>query len=336
MSKQIITLANDMTAFFQALPNDGQGKTGQIFAANDANFDAQYLSDPLNEYIVGVRDDQNLQEFLDRAAPMVPSGRSFTYRQHDSKEAFQADAADNKDVREIGGDFAQVKRTGTQQDGRTDNKGLTMVIDDDQGGGLASVQQMAVVNLRDRLLRSEIIRLEVGLEANDTAATPNWGPANATADPDSDIEEMIDLSGDERGVDANVIILGGGAWLKRRRAIRRSDTTGAKESIGLSLEEMAAYFGVDSVLRAKMRFQSSATAKTKVVADKVYAYYAQPGLMNDDASNVKRFVTMTAGGPFQVYTERRLKKWLITVEHYSRIIVTSNVGIRKLGVTYTS
>lgn len=335
MKNSIITLANDMTAFFEALPQDGQGRSGRIFAANDANFDATYLSDPLNEYIVGVHDDQNLMAFLDAAAPVVPAGRSFTYRTHDSAESFQSDAADNKDVREIGGDFAQVKKTGTQADGRTDNKGLTMVIDDDQGGGNASVQQAAVVNLRDRLLRSEIVRLENGLEANDTATTPNWGPANTTADPDSDIEEMLDLGGDARGVDNNVIIIGGGAWLKRRRCLRRTDSPGARDSLSVRLEEMPDFFGVDQVLKAKMRFQSSSTAKTKVIVDKVYSYYAAPGLMNDDPSNVKRFVTMTAAGPFQVYVERRLKKWLITVEHYSRIIVTSSLGIRKLGVTYS-
>jgi hypothetical protein len=57
--KNTIELANDMTAFFPALPNDF-GQTGRIYAANDSNFDAAHLSEPLTEFFSGVTEDQDL------------------------------------------------------------------------------------------------------------------------------------------------------------------------------------------------------------------------------------------------------------------------------------
>lgn len=333
-----ISLANDQTAFFPAFKGpDSVGGIGHghILAANDDNFDAEHLSEPLNEYIVGYPDEDGLQALLDAAAPMIPCGRSFTYREHDSKEQFQADAGDDGDIREIGGDFKQVRRTGTQKDGRTDNKGLVMILDNDQGGENVQVQQRAVANLRQRLLRSELIRLEALLEANDTQDAKNWGPSATTADPDGDVITNIDLSGDTRGIDANLVLFGGGAFVKRQLAHRRSDKAGGFASAGLGLADLAGLYGVDSVLRSKFRFQSNATTKEKVIADKVYIYYASRGLMNDDPSNIKRFVTMTPGGQFRVYVWTRLKKTLVAVEHYSRILCSSTLGIRKIAVTNT-
>lgn len=106
-----IELANDMTAFYPLLPESG-GNNGGIYAANDANFDAEHLSEPLVDYIVGAEDDEGLVALLDAAAPVVPVGRAFTYRQHDTKESFQSDHLSDLDIREIGGDFAQIRRTG--------------------------------------------------------------------------------------------------------------------------------------------------------------------------------------------------------------------------------
>ncbi len=330
-----IELANDMTAFYPLLPESG-GNNGGIYAANDANFDAEHLSEPLVDYIVGAEDDEGLVALLDAAAPVVPVGRAFTYRQHDTKESFQSDHLSDLDIREIGGDFAQVRRTGSQVDGRTDNKGLTMVIDDDQGGNNPAVQQRAVLNLRNRLLRSELARLDVLLDANDTEDAKNWGAGNAAADPDYDVINNVDLSGDARGIDADVVLFGGGARTKRIAALRRSDSSGAFATGAMTPEQLAGLYGVDRVVSSKFRFQQTKSAKAKVIADKVYIYSAGRSMMVDDPSNVKRFVTLTTGGNFGVYVERRLKKTLVTVEHYSRIVVTSTVGIRKIAVTFTS
>jgi hypothetical protein len=335
MKKEQVAMANDMTAFYPALGDPGRASSGMVFAANDANFDSAHLSEPLTEYIVGVQETADLGATLEAIAPSVPVGRSFSYRKHDEREAFQSDGVSNDDIREIGGEFALIRRTGEQLDGRTDNKGLTMVIDNDQGGEDPAVQQRAVVNLTDRLLRSEIVRVEALLEANDVQDAKNWGATNTAADPDYDVVNNVDLSGDARGIDANIVLFGGGAYVKRIAALRRSASSGGFATGGLSPTQLAEFYGVESVVKAGMRFQSTASAKAKVVADKVYCYYAGRNLMADDPSNIKRFVTPTPDGALRVYVQPALKRTLISVEHYSRIILTSSLGIRKIAVTFT-
>jgi len=333
-NSSIITLANDMTAFFPALP-EGGGKNNVVYAANDANFDAAHLSEPLTEFILGVTEDQDLVAMLEAMAPSVPVGRAFKYRTHDSKEHFQHDGTSNDDIRPIGGDFAQTRLTGTQVDGATDNKGLVMVIDDDQGGQNPMVQQRAVINLRDRLMRSEIVRTEALLEANDVEDAKNWGATNTNADPDYDVLANVDASGDARGIDPNTVVFGGGAYVKRVAALRASLKPGVAASAAMMPEQLRDWYGVENVVRANMRFQSTASAKGKIIDGKVYAYYAGKNLTPDEPSNVKRFTTLTDAGAMKVYVIPQFKKTLICVEHYSRIILTSALGIRKIAVSFT-
>lgn len=330
-----ISLANDQSIFHDRFAGNIEVPHGQIFAANDANFDASHLSEPLTEYIVGAPEDEGLQAILDAIAPTIPVGRSFTYRTHDTKEQFQDDADSNADIREIGGDFAQIRRTGAQVDGRTDNKGLTMILDNDQGGEDLSVQQRAVANLRSRLLRSELRRALTIIDTGSTNEGINWGPGNAARDPDTDLLNIVDLGGDARGVDSNVVILGGGARISRIKALR-SKTAPDQVGAQLTNEGLASFLGVDRVVVVNNRRQSSATAKAKILGDVVYGIYARQGAMPDDASNIKRFVTSTPSGLLRVYIQPMLKKTLVSVEHYSRVVGTSDLGKRKITVTYTA
>jgi predicted RNA-binding protein with TRAM domain len=324
---------NDHSKIF--MPFSGDGPHGLIMAANDANFDAAHLSEPLTEYIVDTPDDEGLDVLLDQAFPSVPVGRSFSYRVHDTKESFQA-ALNDEDIREIGGEFAQIRRTGTQADGRTDNKGLVMILDNDQGGEEPAVQQRAVSNLRNRLLRTELYRGEALLEANDVAVTPNWGVTNTAADPDGDLVYQNDVSGDLRGIDSNVALYGGSAWVTRFLSLGLGDNAARHQTRNLTPAQLAELAGLEKVLKSKFRYQSSGTAKAKVIGAKVYLYYAKAGAMADDPSNIKRFITsVPGGGMFRVYIEARLKRTLVAVEHYSRLVLTSSVGIRKIAPTYT-
>jgi len=333
MSKNLISIPNDMSAFFPVFREDAA--PGLIMAANDANFDSAHLSEPLSEYTVGATDDEGLLELLEAAAPSIPVGRSFTYRKHEDKEAFQA-ALNDSDIREIGGAFQEIRLTGTQADGRTDNKGLSIILDNDQGGDDPAVQQRAVVNLRGRLLRAELLRLQAALDANDTAASSsNWGPTATGADPDAEVLAQVDLSGDARGIDPNVALYGGGAWVKRKRSYSGRDNAGAFSGLVATREQVADIVGVEQVLVSKFRYQSAADTKGKMIGDLVWIYYVRPGAMADDPSNVKRFVTITPSGAFRVYVEPKLKRTRVTLEHYSRILVTSSLGIRKLPVTFS-
>ncbi len=326
-------LLNDNAKVFGAYNPDAAH--GVMMAANDANFDAAHLSEPLTEFIAETADEEGLDVLREQACPSVPVGRAFTYRVHDSVEDFQA-AINDEDIREIGGDFPIIRLTGTQTNGRTHNKGLTMALDNDQGGEDPAVQQRAIVNLRNRLLRTELYRLEALLEANDTATTPNWGASNTSADPDGDLMSAINLSGDARGIDANTVLYGGGAWVTRFLSLGIGSNAARHQTRNLSPEQLRDLMQVDRLIRAKFRRQSSASAKAKIVGDKVFVYYVKPGAMPGDASNVKRFVTpVPGGGVFRTYVQPMLKKTMVTLEHYSSIDLTSSLGIRKIAPTYT-
>jgi hypothetical protein len=324
---------NSNEAVFGAYNPDA--KHGSVMAANDANFDATHLNEPLSEFIVDTPDDEGLDTLLEAAAPSVPVGRAFSYRVHDTKESFQV-ALGDEDIREIGGDFAQVRRTGTQVDGRTDNKGLVMVLDNDQGGEDSSVQQRAVINLRNRLLRTELFRLEALLEANDTATTPNWGTSNAAADPDGNLMADLDLGGDERGINSNTVLYNGSAWIRRFLSLGLGGNSARHATRNLTPAQLAELVGAAQILKSNFRYQSSATAKTKIGEGKIFTYYAKAGAMADDPSNIKRFVTaVPGGGMFRVYINSIRKRTEVCVEHYSRLAMTSPLGIRKIAPTYT-
>jgi hypothetical protein len=326
-------LLNDPSHIFGSFTTDAA--SGIILAANDANFDSAHLSEPLTEYIVDTPDEEGLDVTLEAMAPAVPVGRSFTYLVADDTASFQAMLAD-EDRREIGGEFPVIRPKGTQTNGRTHNKGLTMILDNDQGGEDASVQQRAVTNLRNRLLRTEIYRTEALLEANDTALTPNWGGSNASADPDGNIASDLELGGDARGIDSNTVVFCGGAWLRRFLSLGLGSNAARHQTRNLTPQQLAELLGVEKIVKAKIRYQSSATAKTKIGDLKVFSYYTKSGAMPNDPSNIKRFVTaVPGGGVFRVYITPILKRTAITVEHYSSIDLTSSLGIRKTAPTYT-
>jgi hypothetical protein len=64
-------------------------------------------------------------------------------------------------------------------------------------------------------------------------------------------------------------------------------------------------------------------------------FYALDGVTADDATNAKRFWSaVDGGGKFRVYEQQVSAKMIdITVEHYSNVVVTSTVGLRKLTIS---
>lgn len=326
-----ITTFNDQSVLFPKFNAANPGAHGLICAANDANFDGEHLSVPLTEYIVGAPEDEGLLDAIEAMFPSIPVGRSFSYRVHNTKEQFQQDADDDADIREIGGEFKTVRRTGTPADGRTDNKGLVMVLDNDQGGEDSAVQQRAVLTLRNRLLRSEIRRGLVILDANKTNTAKTW--SSGTPDPDMDVSVAIDAGGDARGVDSNIVVWGKSAWIKRQIGLGLANNSAKFSGRTLTPQQAAELAGADKGIVLPFRYQSSDTAKSKVLGDAVFTFFSKPGLMADDATNIKRFVTMTTSGMFRVYVIPQLKRTLVCVEHYSRLLGASTLGINKLTIS---
>ena len=79
------------------------------------------------------------------------------------------------------------------------------------------------------------------------------------------------------------------------------------------------------------RYQATSSSKSAVLGNQVFMYYALDGQMKDEPSNIKRFVTPSdSGGAFRVFVQDHSKFTDLTVEHYSNVVITSDLAIRKI------
>jgi len=107
----------------------------------------------------------------------------------------------------------------------------------------------------------------------------------------------------------------------------------AFKAASIAQDELAAKFLIEGCRVLSSRYQASASAKNRIAGNSVYAFFGQNTVSKDEASNLKRFYTpMEEGSAFRVYCDERAKYTDITVEHYSSIIATSGLGVRKIAV----
>jgi hypothetical protein len=335
MNSTVTTLENAnlrIAPSFGGLERDnGQIQPGQMCLANESRFNAAFFSEPLTTYATGWRDPNNIEALLDFVSPPVQVGRRFEYKKADNAEAFLSDA---DDIRAIGAAFKTVEYKGASQSDKTTNKGLTVRIDLDIAGEMPNWRELYTARLLQRLLRSEFRRAMEALltAANNTAKT--WD-TTAGKDPDQDILSELMSSVDVMGLRANRVLFGDVAWNKRLLAHRAQASAGGYASAALTPDELAGFLGVDGCRISRDRYQSSTTAKSKIVPDVVLIFYGLEGATPDDPTHAKRFWSaVEGGGKYRVYEHPVNSKLVdLTVEHYSNVLITSTVGLRKLTIT---
>jgi len=321
-----MTTANETTS--NTLPvDDGRPESGVIHAANEARFTAAHYSEPLTAFTVGWRDPENLEALLDFISPPVPVGRRFEFKRGDNAEAFYSET---DDVRAIGSAFKRVEYAGESVNEKTLNKGLTIRVDHDEIVG-EDWQERYVQLLLQRLYRNELRRAVAALDtAAGSATNETW---DSSSNPDAAVRDALIAAADASGVRPNRIVFGEGAWAMRSAAYDSQQNAAAFRYAGLSPDELAPKLLVDGVRVISARYQSAPAAKTAVVGDAVYTFYAEPAIAKDEPSNLKRFVTpVDGGGNFRVFLEETAKYTDLTVEHYSSIVATSTLGVQKLAV----
>jgi len=321
--------------------NDGDieaaWKSGNEFtAANDGNLSAtpMGLSQALSQYAAGVSDSENLQALLDRIAPPTPVGAiRFTYGLETESEEFQKRTLANI-TRPVHGEFPELKITGSEAEGRCNNIGLVSYLDLDQGGALPQMQQLEVQRLRNIILRSQIADALALIDAAASADTGmNWGASGA--DPDSDVDDMVDAGGRASGVDNNIVVFGRGSFMKRRRSYRKESRTNGGEHAILTPDQLRDVYQVDDVINLRTLYRSSSTANTALLDNTLYTYDARPGLSLKDSSNIKRMTYVAAGGATRVWITVGTHRVKITVDAYAVNKITRSVGIRKRAVTFS-
>lgn len=300
----------------------------EIISANENRFSAGNYSEALTAFTVGWVDPENTAKILDFIAPPIPVGRRFEFKKSDNAQAFYSES---DDVRAIGAEFKRVSYAGESVNEKTINKGLTIRVDHDEVSG-DDWQERYVQMLMQRLLRNELRRAVKALEtiaASDNSAK-SW---NAGANPDADIRNMLMLAADQSGVRPNRLLFGESAWDLRMTSLESQNSAVAFKGAAMAKDELAGKFMLDGCEVLSSRYQSAPATKNKILADAVFAFFAQNTLSKDEPSNLKRFYTPTEeGGAFRVYCDEHAKYTDITVEHYSSIVATSALGVRKLTV----
>lgn len=316
-------LASTMT-----IPADtGDLPHGEIHAANASRFAAAHLSQPLTRYSVGHLQQNSLLALLRSLVPEVPVARRFEFKKAENAEQFLAET--EEDIRAIGASFKRVEYTGTTVQSKTFNKGLTVRIDhDEEDIEMPGWQERYVALLTDRLLRGEILRAISILDGSDTNKARTWNPAaSPLLNPFAHLRDSIQLGLKASGVKPNTVAFGGTAWMNLLDLVEAHD--GAIGSANLTPEGVARRLGVQRVIIVEDVYQSAAAAKSFMLDQAVYTYFASQMATRDDPSNIKRFVTSAGANPVRVYI-REEDKWTdITVEHYSNIVATYTGGIRK-------
>jgi len=306
--------------------DDGRQQSGVICLANESRFSAANLSAPLTTFAVNWKDPQNLQGVLEFIAPTVYVPRRFEFRRALNAEAF---LSESDDVRAIGAAFKRVEYSGDSVNAKNFNKGLTVRIDHDEEAD-GNWQERYVQLLLQRLLRNELRRAVAALDAVAVNQAKTW---DANANPDADVRAALAAAANTTGVRPNRVIYGEDAWFKRSDAYDTQNNAGANRSAGMTPDELAPRLFVDGVKVLSARYQDSATSKAKILGNTVYGYYADFSGVKDEPSNLKRFVTPTEQGAYRVYVEEHAKYTDLTVEHYSNIVVTSDIGVRKITVS---
>ncbi len=311
----------------------GSNAPGLVCLANESRFNASFLSTPLTAYTLGWASGEDLEKLLEFLAPEVPVSRRFSYKKAVNSDQFMGEA-DDSDIRAIGAEFKRVTYGGSEAEGKTHNKGLTVRLDLDEESDDPMMEERQTAMLMKRLLRMEIRRAVALLDAAAVNANSTWGAA-APVDADMELVQDLVTGCDSSGVRDNRVSIGDNAWSKRMLTLRAGDNAGAVANAGFTPEQLASFLQVDQVMICKERVQQTKTAKANLLgANAVYMFNAQSGAGKDDPSNVKRFVTPMGGGKFRVYRQEVTSKLIdITVEHYSNIICTSTLGIRKRTVS---
>lgn len=295
--------------------------------ANETQFNANHYSAALTQFTKNWKDDEGIETLLNFVAPKVPVARRFEYKKSDTDQIFYSES---DDIRALGSNFKRVEFTGTLMHAKTLNKGLTIRVDADDIVG-EDWQERYVHLLMKRLYRNELRRAIAALKANATTEEKTW---NEAAQPDIDIRQTLLQGGQRTGFYPNRLLFGELAWYLRQDCYALQNNAGARISSEMTRENLAEKLLVDDVKLLKK--QSLGIQGNEIQGNEIFAFYAQNGLLKDEPSNIKRFVTpCEEGNLFRVYVEEQAKFTDITVEHYSNIVVTSNTNIVQLNVKAT-
>lgn len=308
------------------------GKKEEISRLNASSIVQGSFSEPLTTYATGWKDEGELQDELDFFAPPVRVTRRFEYAENINWESFLSDA--DEDLRASGADFKSVKYNTTKTLGKTANRGLQIVVDLDDVKEEIDWEKKRVAKLKRRLMMNKLRRAIALYTAADVNTGKTWD-TTAGKDPDMDVISELVTAADLLGQKPLRVGYGDTAWSKRSIAHRAQTSAGGFSSAGMTSEMLAGLLGVEKVRHSNSRYASTKTAKAQVLGQLVLMFTAMQNADEEDPSNVKDFWSPTdQGTQYGVHSiPHGIKQWIIAVEHYEDLRLTSNLAIRSFTIS---
>lgn len=292
--------------------------------AQETQFNPNNYSESLTAFARNWQDDEGIACILNFIAPQVPVARRFEYIQSDTDQMFYSE---QDDIRSSGSSFKRIQFEGNTVQAKTLNKGLSVRVDIDDIAG-EDWKERYVHLLLKRLYRNELRRAIQALKTHAQKPAIHW---DKNSDFDTEIRKALLNSANENGFYPNRLLFGEMAWYTRQDYYSNQRNTGARIAAELTREGLSEKLLVDET--KLLRKQQLGIQSDETDGYEIFAFFAQNGLLKDEPSQIKRFVTPGVdNNNFQVYLEESTKFVDITVEHYSNIVVTSNKGISLINV----
>ncbi len=335
--KNLIALGNDTCRALGIVPHSNPGalEPGQVCLANDSLFSQATFSQEVTTYGIGYTDPNRnkLMELLGFIAPTRNGPRNATITVYDEDEPF-ASVDPAKVKRELLADFPEVKqRTSSKVTRKLANRGLTLVLDNDQLKDKPNWQTMHAAWLMDLLARASIIECVALFRAMSPSSPVVW---DALANPDMDVKSTNQqVLATATGFKANRALIGEDVTLLRQLAYEaRNDPGGVAGALAQTDEQLATRMGLDRVRSNAERYNNGGSKDT-FLGNSLFLFTAQDQESPEDSSNIVRHVSNAdfGGGNYATYIEQRLKKTFLTVENYELLAVQHTSGACELSVT---
>ncbi len=306
---------------------------GIITTANASLFVQAHFSEPLTNYATGWEDPNGYDARSEFLAPLLPtSGERYEHITYPNAEAFLSDGAYD-DLRPIGGDFPTVDYSQAKTSRTIPNRGLRIVLDADRIKNQPNWQQFYTSMLLQRIKRNAFRRKYALAVASATDAPLVWDAAGA-ADPDYDLANQAQTSGDVTGVTPNRALWGIGAMLLRLQTYGATNAAKAVAGRAMTVVQASAMAGLEAQLD-EARYQSGAS-KSRIVGAKVVLFTGAPSNTMDPSNFKTARGSTEQGGQYAVYVRQlSVKQWEIVVECYETEFCASTLGVRTLSVTAT-
>lgn len=305
---------------------------GQITTANASLFVQAHFSEPLTIYATGWNPGGNIAELCEFLAPTIPgTGERYEHITYPNAEAFLSDVNADDDLRAIGSDFKTVSDSSDKTSRSVPNRGLRIVLDWDRIKTMANWQQHYTDMLLRRIQLNAWRRKLALAVASATDVPLTWDP-DGTADPDYDLANQVQVSGDASGIRPTSALWGLGASLLRLQTYGATNTAKAMAGRMLSELEASRKAGLDPKLD-ETRYQAG-TSKSRTMGSKVLLFTSAP-TSTEDPSNFKTAKANTSQGGLRAVYVRQLsvKLWEVVVEVYETEFVASTLGVRTLSIS---